>query len=217
MNAVLAAVTPGFRDAVHGAQHSFRVVLGAMARPGRVLALPAAAIDGLQPPPSRLTGRPMSNGAAALLLTLLDAETNVHLAGSLASDAALAYLRFHTGTGLAAEDERADFTLARAADVDSALWSRLDLGDDEVPQRGATLLVEVDALSGDTGTALRLRGPGIDGEQALTVQGLSHAFWLWRERLQAHLPRGIELLLVDGVRIAAIPRSTRITRITQGG
>lgn len=211
MSAVLADMTPGFRDPVHGAQQTFRAVLDAMARPGRVVALPPSAVDGLQPPPSTLSGRPMSIGAAALLLTLLDAETRVRLAGSVASAAALAYLRFHTGVRLAPQSEPADFTLARARDVDAALWSQLDLGHDEAPQRGATLLVEVDALGGDGGTRLRLRGPGIDGAQSLSVSGLSHEFWLWRQRLQSALPRGIDLMLVDGARLAAIPRSSRIT------
>lgn len=211
MSAVLAEMTPGFRDAVHGAQQTFRVVLDAMARPARVLALPASALDGLQPPPSSVAGRPMSPGAAALLLTLLDAETTVRLAGSLASAAALAYLRFHTGVRSAWQEDCADFTLARARDVDASLWSRLDLGQDEAPQRGATLLVEVDALGDEAGTRLRLRGPGIESAQSLSVLGLSHEFWLWRQRLQAAMPRGIELLLIDGARVAAIPRSSRIT------
>lgn len=210
MSAVLAEMTPGFRDAVHGAQQSFRAVLDAMSRPGRVFTLPESAVEGLRPP-AGAAGRPMSTGAAALLLTLLDAETCVRLAGGLASDAAVAYLRFHTGVRTAAPAERADFTLARAHDVDTLLCARLDLGSDELPQRGATLLVEVDAMGGGSGTCLGLRGPGIDGRQSLRVSGLSHEFWLWRQRLQTSLPRGFELLLIDGARIAAIPRSSRIT------
>jgi alpha-D-ribose 1-methylphosphonate 5-triphosphate synthase subunit PhnH len=211
MSAVLAEVTPGLRDPVHGAQQTFRVVLDAMARPGRVLTLPPSTIEGLQPPASSVPGRPMSLGGAALLLTLLDAETCVRLAGSLATAASLAYLRFHTGVRAASEEESADFTLARAGDVDATLWSRLDMGHDEAPQRGATLLVEVDALCGDQGRRLSLRGPGIDGVQSLVVHGLSHEFWSWRQRLQDALPRGIELMLIHGARIAAVPRSSRIT------
>jgi alpha-D-ribose 1-methylphosphonate 5-triphosphate synthase subunit PhnH len=211
MSAVLAEVTPGFRDAVHGAQQTFRSVLDAMARPGRIVELPASALDGLVPPASAVHGRPMSLGGAAVLLALLDAETRVRLAGSLASAPALAYLRFHTGVRSPWQEESADFTLARARDVDASLWTRLDLGHDEAPQRGATLLVEVDTLGGDGGTRLRLRGPGIETSQPLSVGGLSHEFWLWRQRLQAALPRGIDLMLVDGARLAAIPRSSRIT------
>ncbi|HUG21290.1 phosphonate C-P lyase system protein PhnH [Piscinibacter sp.] len=209
MSAVLTEMTPGFRDAVHGAQQTFRTLLDAMSRPGRMESLPESAIEGIVPPESALAGRPMSVGTAALMLTLLDAETTVRLAGSLVSSAALSYLRFHTGVRSAWLEELAAFTAARAADVDASLWTRLDLGSDEVPQRGATLVVEVDDLG--TGTRLWLRGPGIESVQPLAVAGLPRDFWLWRTRLQSLLPRGIDLVLVCGARIAAIPRSTRIT------
>ena len=211
MSAVLADVTPGFRDAVHGAQKTFRAVLDAMSRPGRVVSLPEAAWDGVQPPVSAIAGEPMARGTAALMLALLDAETTVRLAGSLASTAALSYLRFHTGVRSAWQDETPAFTAARAADVDAALWSRLDLGTDEVTQRGATLVVEVPEMGADGRTRLALRGPGIHTVQPLAVSGLSAEFWLWRVRLQAAMPRGIDLVLVQGDTIAAIPRSTRIT------
>ena len=204
MSAVLAEMTPGFRDATHGAQQTFRTLLDAMSRPGRVLALPPAAIDGIVPSAA------MSVGTAAVLLTLLDAETTVRFGASLAGPAAEAYLRFHTGARLAAADEAAAFTAVRGAEVDAALWSGLDLGSDAAPQRGATLIVEVDALGGPAPTRLRLRGPGIESVQPLAVAGLSAEFWAWRTRLVAALPRGIELILVCGTRIAAQPRTTRI-------
>ena len=211
MSAVLADVTLGFRDAVHGAQKTFRAVLDAMSRPGRRVTLPAAALEGIEPPASAIAGQPMTPGTAALMLALLDAETTVRLAGSLASTAALSYLRFHTGVRSAWQDESPAFAVARAADVDAALWSRLALGTDEVPQLGATLVVEVPEM-GDVGrTRLALHGPGIETVQRFAVSGLSAEFWLWRVRLQAAMPRGIDIVLVSGNTVAAIPRSTRIT------
>jgi alpha-D-ribose 1-methylphosphonate 5-triphosphate synthase subunit PhnH len=94
------------------------------------------------------------------------------------------------------------------------LWSRLDLGTDESPQSSATLFVEVDALSDQPlhdGLALTLRGAGIATVRQLAVAGLSEAFWRWRSALQSELPRGIDIVLVCGARLAALPRSTRIT------
>ena len=209
MSAALAEMTPGFRDAVHGAQKVFRTVLESMSLPGRVMTLPDAAVDGVVPPP----GSPaMSVGTAAVLLTVLDAETSVRLCRGMASADASAYLRFHTGVRAARLDEAAAFTVAHAADVDDALWRRLDLGSDEVPQHGATLIVEVAGIGEQArdGVTLQLSGPGIETQCSLRVQGLSPAFWQWRMSLRRLMPRGIEIMLVDGVRIAAIPRSTRI-------
>jgi alpha-D-ribose 1-methylphosphonate 5-triphosphate synthase subunit PhnH len=212
MSVALAEMTTGFQDAVHGAQRVFRSVLDAMSFPGRVMDLPAAAIDGIEPPASL---RPMSLGTAALLLTLLDAETSVRLVGDMSGVDALNYLRFHTGVRAARSDETAAFTVAHAADVFTTVWRRLDLGTDEVPQLGATFFVEVDELheaggDDDDATGLRLEGPGIETHRRLYVRGLSRDFWQWRIELGRLMPRGIEIVLIDGVRIAAIPRSTRI-------
>jgi alpha-D-ribose 1-methylphosphonate 5-triphosphate synthase subunit PhnH len=206
----LIDMTPGFRDATHGAQQVFRTVLDAMSRPGQLLDLPQAALHGIVAPASAQPGRPMGTGMAAVLLTLLDAETAIHLAGTLACEAAESYLRFHTGALVAPRVDTAAFTAARASETDAPLWSRLEIGSDEVPQQGATLIVEVDAFGTDARTRLQLRGPGIQTAQPLAVSGLSAEFWSWRTRVLAMLPRGVDLILVCGARVTALPRTTRI-------
>ena len=210
MSATLARMGAGFADPVHGAQQAFRVLLGAMSEPGRVFMLPDAAAEGLAPADADLRP-PMGAALAAALLTLLDADTPVHLAGELGNEAARAWLRFHTGARDGATV--AGMTVAPARDVDAALWSRLDLGTDDAPQSGATLFVEVDALSdlpSPGAVALKLRGAGIATSRDLAVAGLPPAFWQWRAALRSELPRGVDLVLACGARLAAIPRSTRV-------
>ena len=210
MSTSLSRMGAGFADPVHGAQQTFRALLGAMSEPGRVLALPDAATAGLAPQDADLRP-PLGIALAATLLTLLDADTPAHLAGALGNDDARAWLRFHTG----ARDvpAAAGMSMALAREVDAALWNALPLGSDEAPQTGATLIVEVDALSDQplaAGIALTLRGAGIESSRNLAVAGLPAAFWQWRIDLQAELPRGVDLVLVCGTQLAAIPRSTRI-------
>ena len=210
MSATLAHMGAGFADPVHGAQQAFRVLLGAMSEPGRLHDLHDAATDGLAPDDAEMRP-PLGIAMAATLLTLLDADTPAHLAGALGNDDARAWLRFHTG----ARDvpAAAGMTAALARDVDAALWNALALGSDEAPQAGATLIVEVDALSGQPlggAVALTLRGAGIETLRNLAVAGLPAAFWQWRIALQAELPRGVDLVLVCGMQVAAIPRSTRV-------
>jgi alpha-D-ribose 1-methylphosphonate 5-triphosphate synthase subunit PhnH len=210
MTDALASIAAGFADPVHGAQQTFRVLLGAMAEPGRLHTLHGAAIDGLDAADADLRP-PMNVALAATLLTLLDADTPVHLAGALGTDAARAWLRFHTGARAVATV--AAMTAAPARDVDAALWDALDLGTDDAPQSGATLFVEVQALSDRPmagAVALKLRGAGIETSRDLAVSGLSTAFWHWRVGLESELPRGIDIVLLCGDRLAAIPRSTRI-------
>jgi alpha-D-ribose 1-methylphosphonate 5-triphosphate synthase subunit PhnH len=207
MTDVLARMGAGFADPVHGAQQAFRALLEAMSRPGRVQALPDAALDGLRPADADLAP-PVGPGLAATLLALLDAETPVLLAGAL-GDAA-AWIRFHTGARPAAAGAPVGWAVARAADVDVPLLARLALGTDEAPQDGATLVVEVDGLDTARGIGLALRGPGVESVQRLRVAGLPASFWDWRRELSRQLPRGVDLVLVHGTRVAAIPRSTRL-------
>ena len=205
--ATLADVTPGFRDAVHGAQQTYRGLLSAMSRPGLVVRLPASAIDGIVPPAS------IGIGAAAILLALLDAETTIALAGRCRSAAAEGFLRFHTGARMTRAVGDAMFVCARGDELDATTWSGLEIGTDEAPQRGATLLVEVDALDAEAApdaTRLALRGPGIETEADVMVAGPPPAFWAWRIDLQRRLPCGVDVVLVRGDRIVALPRSTRL-------
>ncbi|MCR5884814.1 phosphonate C-P lyase system protein PhnH [Rhizobacter sp. J219] len=193
---LLASMPRGFADATHDAQAVFRAVLDALARPGRLQTLPAS--DGLQAP------APLSRGLTALLLTLLDAETSLHLEGPLASDAAWMYARFHTGVQRAAR-EAADFVAVRAPD---ASLDGLRQGTDEAPQDGITLIVDTTTLAGQS---LVLRGPGIEHTQRIGLCGLPAAFWQARIAQQRHFPRGVDLLIVCGSQLIAIPRSTHLT------
>ena len=210
MSALLSRMGAGFADPVHAAQQAFRVLLAAMSEPGSLHVLPDVAVDGLAPQDAEFRP-PMNAALAAALLTLLDADTPAHLAGALGTDDARAWLRFHTGAR--AVQDVAVMTAALARDVDAGLWSRLDPGTDDAPQAGATLFVEVEALSCQPlagAAALKLRGAGIETSRDLAVAGLSADFWRWRIGMQADLPRGVDLVLACGVQLAAISRSTRI-------
>lgn len=193
---LLAAMPRGFADPVHDAQSVFRAVLDALSRPGQLQTL--AACDGLQAP------APLSRGLTGLLLTLLDGETSLHLHGTLGSDAAWMATRFHTGV-LAAEPGEAAFVAMRAED---ASWNGLRLGSDDHPQEGATLIVEASSFSG---VPLRLQGPGIESTQRLGGCGLPATFWQQRIDMQPQFPRGVDLVIVCGTQIVAVPRSTQIT------
>jgi len=173
-------------------------VLDALSRPGRLQTLQAS--DGLQAP------APLSRGLTALLLTLLDTETSLHLGGPLASEAAWMYCRFHTGVQRA-DAAQADFVAARASE---ATLDGLRLGSDEAPQQGGTLIIDTGSLALDRGTGLRLTGPGIEHEQRMGLCGLPPHFWQQRIAMQALFPRGVDLLLVCGSQLIGVPRSTQL-------
>lgn len=210
MNAVLERVGLGWAHPVHGAQQAFRVLLAAMAHPGRIHTLPPAAIDGVQPPATD-GGHALSMAATASLLTLLDAESSVHFAGTGDASALAGYFRFHGGVP-AVDAAQAAFAWSGGATADEALCRALPHGSDTVPQDGATLVIDVAGLdagarAGD-GQVLRLCGPGVQTQTVLTVRGSLPALWRWRGAQGSAFPCGIDLLLCCGQQVAAIPRST---------
>ena len=199
---LLADVPTGFTTPGPASQAVFRRALEALSRPGRCLALQTVETGALTPPSG------VSLAMGALMLTLLDRETSLWLAPAFDQPMLRAWLAFHTGVQMADDPAQARFVAARAAELDEALWSRLGRGSDEMPQHGATLLLEVDALQ--AGAGLELSGPGIPHTQSLQVGGVAAAVWARRREEQARYPLGVDLLLCSGSTLAGLPRSTRI-------
>lgn len=78
----------------------------------------------------------------------------------------------------------------------------------ESPELGATVVLRVDSLG--EGSPLALSGPGIDGATRLAVGGLDPAWLARRAVWNAGFPMGVDVVLVDGTRLAVLPRTTRI-------
>lgn len=193
------AVAGGFAAPVFDAQATFRAVLDALARPGRVLALPRRPA----PPP------PLSPGAAAIALTLLDGDTPVFLDRRLAEAGAVAHwLAFHTGAPRAADPAEAMFALVADPGAAPPLGA-FPKGTAEYPDRSATLVVQVATCTGGADAAI-LAGPGIDGEARLAPAPLPPGFWEQARANHALYPRGVDILFVGPDGIAGLPRSSRI-------
>jgi alpha-D-ribose 1-methylphosphonate 5-triphosphate synthase subunit PhnH len=185
---------PGFADPVLDAQGSFRAVLQAMSRPGTVQEIVA--------PPELPPG--LSPAAAAELLTLVDATTPLRL--SLGAEAA-AWLRFHCGCRIVPDAAAAAFVFAMRH---APAMATLEAGQDQYPDRAATLVLGVDGFG--TGAALRLAGPGIPGATSVQVAGLPEEFLAERAANHAQFPRGVDCILVAGDQALCLPRTTRLER-----
>jgi alpha-D-ribose 1-methylphosphonate 5-triphosphate synthase subunit PhnH len=194
----IAELPVGFADKVLSAQLTFRSVMDAMARPGTVQRIVAAA------------GAPavMMRGTAAIALTLFDQDTPVWLAPSMSETSDVAkWLKFHSGAPVIPDSSVCSFALIGKADALPSL-DRFSFGSDEYPDRSTTLILQVESLA--QGPAFELRGPGIDGTALL--RAAIRPFDLF-ERLAinaALFPRGIDVVLVADDAIVAIPRSTRL-------
>ncbi|QNQ39477.1 phosphonate C-P lyase system protein PhnH [Brucella intermedia] len=191
----------GLANPVTDAQSVFHAVMHAMANPGRIYQLAAAAT-----PP-----QPLTPELGVIAATLLDHDATVWCDAAIAANEyATAWVTFHTGAPRVENADAAQFSLV--SDV-SLLPSLADFsqGNAEFPDRSTTIVLAVASLKGGQGFVLK--GPGIDGERSLRVDGLPQDFiQQWREN-GAQYPLGVDLVLVCDGAVAALPRTTRISAL----
>ena len=182
------ALDGGFADMPVQAARVFRAAMTAMARPGRI-----TEVEGAAPPP------PLSPAAGALILTLCDPETPLHLAGAHDTPAVRDWIAFHAGAP-AAPRERAHFAVGT--------WEALlpldgyRIGTPEFPDRSATLIVDMDRLESG---GVTLRGPGIRGTATLNLPAVAPFV-----ANAARFPLGLDFYFCAGQRLSALPRSTTV-------
>lgn len=159
---------------------TYDALMWALSRPGVIRDLPAPGVEGL-------------------IDALIDRECAVH-----AGSPALCAYAARTGAAIVAL-AKADHVIL-PADQTPAMLRALRQGSDLHPEDGATLILE--ATLG-TGQALRLTGPGVDGQIDVRVAGLCDGFWQMRRDVMRY-PIGFEIFLIDGSRVMGLPRSTTV-------
>lgn len=147
--------------------------------------------------------------------TLLDVEVCFHV---LQQDQSLVSLtnelEFQTSSQISPLAE-ADFIFMTAADKPELL-TNVKCGNLDYPDTGATVIINIDYLSEESasereeGIELILKGPGILGQKALYVAGLTEQHVQVLRDINAESPLGIDLILVCGNRLAGVPRSMEL-------
>ena len=181
-----------FRDPVFGAQTAFRQIMRAMASPGRIEHL-----DGDVLPPAG-----MGQASATLLLTLCDLETAVWFSDSQSS--AARFLRFFADVRLVEAPGEADFAFIHPGGAFPPL-GQFRCGDDQYPDRSATLVVEIESFEG--GMPVSLTGPGIQDPEVIAPLGLPEDFWAQWSQNHMLYPCGVDLFLICGPAVMGLPRS----------
>ena len=159
---------------------TYDALMWALSRPGVIRDLPAP-------------------GAEGLIDALIDRECAVH-----AGSPDLCTYAAQTGAAIVPL-AKADHVILPATQT-PAMLRDLRQGSDMHPEDGATLILM--ATLG-TGQALRLTGPGVDGQIDVQVDGLADGFWQMRRDVMRY-PMGFEIFLIDGSRVIGLPRSTTV-------
>jgi alpha-D-ribose 1-methylphosphonate 5-triphosphate synthase subunit PhnH len=189
----------GLANPVASSQSVFRCVMNALARPGSMQTI-AEAVNA----PSLLMP-----ATAAAALTLFDHDTPVWIDDRFAAEPDIvAWLRFQTGVPVTADMSRAAFALVHSG-ADLPDFESFALGTPEYPDRSTTLVIQVETLT--EGPELILSGPGIRGASTLRVDTLPSDFVERMQINRALFPRGVDLLLVCGQNLVALPRSTHVS------
>ena len=189
-------------DAIES-QSVFEVMLDTIARPGTIERLP-------EPICLRLPS------VLAPVLVLADVETRVHVidtASFVWEEAVTSATGAHTSPV-----ERADL-IAVPAEALGHLSSVLALANPGTafsPESGARVVIGVHdirthGVGSHAGVQLVLRGPGVDGERSVCIDGISESDVEAWTRTNSRFPAGIDLWFTteDG-RVLGIPRSTRV-------
>lgn len=191
-------ISLGFPDPVMQAQSTFRAILDAIARPGKVQPIGQTIV----------APEPFSSGAAAIALTLCDHDAPVWLDDRLrANEAVGEWLRFHCGCPLVANPGDAAFAFAGNPE-DFPPFDAFDQGTGDYPDRSTTIVLGVESF--DVQPCLKLAGPGIRDRISFGARPLplDIAERLARNRLL--FPRGVDLFLATATAVAGLPRSVRI-------
>jgi alpha-D-ribose 1-methylphosphonate 5-triphosphate synthase subunit PhnH len=199
----IAELPAGFADKVLSAQSTFRSVMEAMARPGSVQQVVAAVG----------APGPMMLGTAAIALTLFDHDTPIWLDAKMSETSEVTkWLKFHSGAPVIEDSSICHFAVIGNAGALPDL-SRFAFGTNEYPDRSTTLILQVDSLK--HGSSFQLRGPGIDGTAILRAMIEPRDLFQRLAINETLFPRGIDVVLVSGASIVAIPRTTRL--VGKGG
>src|SRR6266446_6926378 len=189
----VAEFSAGFADKVVSAQSTFRSVMDAMARPGSVQEVVA----------SVGTPWPLMPGTAAIALTLFDHDTPIWLDRRMSETPEVAnWLKFHSGAPVVTDPSVCSFAVI----VDGAALPDLEqfsFGTAEYPDRSTTLILQVESLT--QGCEYELRGPGINGAVVLRAKIEPKDLFGRLAVNAAVFPRGVDVMLVAGDEIVAIP------------
>ncbi len=191
-------------DLVHDIQTSYRKVLNCMSRPGSIenLACQIEKVD---------IDVDFSRSTLIMMYMLLDAEVSFKIVSH--EEEKISKLVNQLTYGKYTSLEEADFIfIMKDADEDMVgqAFKSAKIGDLIDPHKSATIVVEVEEISGNK--ELMLTGPGIKKENYMQVK--IQGDWLGeREKKNIEYPLGIDMILLDEEsNVMCLPRTTQIKK-----
>jgi alpha-D-ribose 1-methylphosphonate 5-triphosphate synthase subunit PhnH len=178
-------------------QELFRIMLKAIAHPGKIFQLP-----GVQ----QTSGNTENDSLAALLYTLLDHETSFSVIGTEAHEELIDKISRCTKSRYI-DVEQAEYIVV-CGGSSGGMLEHIGRGKLDFPDWGVTVFYLVESL-GETGKIrIGLTGPGVKDRIGFSVSGADPGDIILINTINSEFPLGIDIVFVDrSMKIAAIPRS----------
>ncbi len=187
-------------DPIVDAQRHFRLLLAAMANPGKIEKLAHPKLNA----PARW--HPVT---ACIAFALLNAD--VHFWVDETEQDFIAYLGLNTGSSWS-NPATADF-LFFMSPPSADFIQQIQTGTPDYPETGATLVLQIEKIASsmfEGSLQLLLQGPGVPGERPLFLETTNADFFQEIQTINAEFPLGVDLFLTDTAgNLAAIPRSNQ--------
>jgi alpha-D-ribose 1-methylphosphonate 5-triphosphate synthase subunit PhnH len=182
------------------AAHDFRAILDAFAKPGQPMTVP------------KLAEKPaaLHDASVVLALALCDYQSPVWLSPRINQTEVRSFLRFHTGSPIVSSPAEAHFAFIESGEF-AKYFALFNKGNDEYPDRSATVIVQASAF--EARQRVRLEGPGIKLHSILAVAGFGPMEWNLLSEDRILFPLGIDVAFISDTKLVGLPRSTRITTL----
>ncbi|MEL6828662.1 MAG: phosphonate C-P lyase system protein PhnH [Pseudomonadota bacterium] len=193
----LSTIPAGFDDPVLNSQSTFRLVLDALSRPGRISKLDVqAAPEGF------------NFATAGLALCLFDFNTPIFLSPLLRTEQVESWIRFHCSAPITTIPAEADFAVLAKGDS----WPNLmdfNRGSEKYPDASTSLILQVQSL--DQGRTITISGPGNKAPVDLEIEGLPEHFWAARADAVSDFQLGLDCFFTAENAVLGLPRSNQHT------
>lgn len=180
-------------------QKNYRALLEAMARPGTCQLLEF----------SNALNNSDTNEKAniALLASLVDQSVTLSDPHGMINQDELVLLQAKS-----ASPRQADFILVSG---NQSPEFEPKLGSLPSPELSATIVLHVENIFDDHQGNLKLKllGPGVNGEQLCSINGLNSDWLIARQNWVCSFPLGVDFFLVDDDSVMALPRTTKVEQV----
>lgn len=188
-------IPPGFDNHVFDSQNTFRLIMEAMARPGKKMNMEL----NTDPPKN------MYKTTAAAVLALFDPDTPYYLG---TNDSQLErWIKFHCGSKISENKKDSVFALfLHNEQIDLNSFSK---GSFIRPDLSATFIIQVDEITElHSNKSLVLKGPGIKDTHNVFLKGFNKD--ILKGRSDCFFPMGQDFIFTDPSGFLCIPRTTVI-------